>query len=158
MIALAHRADDFPVNALLRAFKRVRRAFRRPWASNPRSTCGECDTAARSERRNQPRCPATRPSTRSSSGVVRTRVLIATPAGTATGFTPRHRRRTEPTTTPSHTPPTTNPDQQNHQLFSTRWESETLPQRYAGTTAVISTGTQATAAGKRRPVGVRRLG
>jgi hypothetical protein len=92
MIALAHRALDCAVNAFLRVFSRSRRACRLAAPSSVWSTDSGRVIAARSARRSPPRYSATRSSTCSSSGVVRNRVLIATPDGPATGFTPRHSR------------------------------------------------------------------
>jgi hypothetical protein len=105
MTALAHRALDAAVNAFLRALSRSRRTWRLAASSKPGSIGTGWHTRTKSERRNRPRCSPTKSSTRSSSTVVDNRVLIATPVGAATGFTPRHCRKTTPA--PSQTTPTT---------------------------------------------------
>src|ERR1700733_13652840 len=83
---------------------RSRRTWRLAASSKPGFIGTGWHTRTKSARRNRPRCSATRSSTRSSSTVVDNRVLIATPVGAATGFTPRHCRKTTPT--PSQTTPT----------------------------------------------------
>lgn len=92
MIALAHRALDCAVNIVLRVLSRFRRACRLAAPSIAGSSGWGRLMATRSALRSLPRCSATISSTRESSGVICIRVVIATPDGPATGFTPRHSR------------------------------------------------------------------
>ena len=91
MIALAHRALDWAVNAILRALSRSRRTRLRCGSDNCAFSGSRSDVTAGSARRDQPRCAATASSTHSSSPVVRSRAVIAHPDAAVTGFTPRHR-------------------------------------------------------------------
>ncbi len=72
--------------------RRSRRSCRLAASSNAESSAPGRATVLRSARRNRPRCSATRSRTCSSSDVVSNRVLIVTPDGPATGFTPRQSR------------------------------------------------------------------
>src|SRR6266516_1889861 len=89
MIVPAQREDDSAVIVCLRALSTSRRAARCASSSRLRPGGTGRQTCARSARRRRPRCPATASSTVSSSGVVRSRVVIAAPDGPGTGFTPR---------------------------------------------------------------------